>query len=393
MKLVNLRDTTVLHFGWLCVAAGLALSLLGVYAIDLGSHSGEVETAGRTMSPLAFKQLVFLGVGLLAAAMAAAPDSKFLRLISWPSLAVSIGLLVLLLLPFVPAWLVTPRNGVRGWIDLGAFDLQPVEVAKIAFVLASAEYLRHRTNHRTLIGLLPPAFITFVPVSLIYLQPDLGAALLFIPAIFAILVASGARLKHMAMVVLIGLMAAPMSYPLLHEYQKQRIIGLIQQFRGVHSGADDINYQAYTAQTVAGSGGFSGYNDAKARAIVKYASLPERHNDMIFAVILSRFGFIGGMVVIGLYLLWLLGAMLTAAICKDPFGRLVVVGLSMLVAVTAIVNMGMVLGVLPIVGLTLPFVSYGGSSMVSVWLMTGLIFGIAMRRAPRLVRPAFEFND
>ena len=393
MKIVSLRDTTVLHFAWLCLASGLALSLLGVYAIDLGAHQAENETAARTIAPLALKQFVFLGVGLLAAAMAAAPDSKFLRMIAWPSLAVSIALLLVLLLPCVPAWLVTPRNGVRGWIDFGVFDLQPVEVAKIAFVLAAAEYLRHRTNHRTLLGLLPPAFITFVPVSLIYLQPDLGAALLFIPAIFAILVASGARLKHMALVVIIGLMAAPISYPLLHEYQKQRIIGLIQQFRGVRSGADDINYQAYTAQTVAGSGGLRGYSDTKARAIVKYASLPERQNDMIFAVILSRFGFIGGMVVVGLYMLWLLGAMLTAAICKDPFGRLVVVGLSMIMAVTAVVNMGMVLGVLPIVGLALPFVSSGGSSMVSVWITTGLVFGFAMRRAPRLVRPAFEFDD
>jgi rod shape determining protein RodA len=114
---------------------------------------------------------------------------------------------------------------------------------------------------------------------------------------------------------------------------------------------------------------------------------------MIFAVILCRWGFLGGMAVIGLYILWLIGAMATAAICKEAFGRLVVVGIAMMLAVQTAVNMAMVLGFLPIVGLTLPFVSYGGSSMVSVWIMTGLVFSVAMRRPPRMTRPAFEFDD
>lgn len=391
--MISLRDTTAAHFGWLCLISGLALSFIGVAAIDIGAAPTESASAASSISPLAFRQLVHLGVGLLAAAVVAAPHLRVLRYLAWPALGVCLILLVILLLPFIPSWLVTPRNGVRGWIDLGPMDLQPAELARIAFILAAAEYLRYRKNHRTLIGLLPPAIITFIPVCLIVLQPDLGAALLFIPAIFAMLVAAGARGKHMAAVVVIGALAAPVSFPFLHPYQQQRIIGLIQQFRGQRGGADDINYQAYTAQTVAGSGGLTGYSDAKARAVIRYAQLPERHNDMIFAVILCRWGFLGGMAVIGLYILWLIGAMATAAICKEAFGRLVVVGIAMMLAVQTAVNMAMVLGFLPIVGLTLPFVSYGGSSMVSVWIMTGLVFSVAMRRPPRMTRPAFEFDD
>lgn len=387
-----LRDTTAAHPAWLCLFASLALSLLGVYAIDLGSAPAAPQSAMQ-LAPLAFRQLLFVGVGLLAAVMIAAPSARTLRSLSWPALAVCVLLLIFLLLPFVPTWLVTPRNGVRGWIDIGPVDLQPAELAKIAFVMACAAYLRFSKHHRTLLGLLPSALLTFVPVGLIVLQPDLGTALLFLPAIFAMLIVAGARMKHIAAVVLIGAMAAPASYPFLHQYQKQRIIGLIAQLQGQRGGADDINYQAYTAQAVAGSGQMFGYSDSKARAVIRYAQLPERHNDMIFAVLLCRFGFLGALGIIALYGLWLAGALIAAALCKDAFGRLVLVGVSAIMAVQAAVNMAMVLGFMPIVGLTLPFVSYGGSSMVSVWLMTGLVFGIAMRRAPRLTRPSFEFDD
>lgn len=390
-------DLTFLNGAWLCVLAGLGLSLIGLYAIDLGTHwtagpPGE-SAAPLTLGGIVARQAIFFAVGLVAACSVALPHYRFVRLFTWPLMLLTIGLLIFLLLPFVPASLVTPRNGARAWIDLGPVDFQPAELAKIAYVLVVADYLRFRQNHRTLTGLIPPALITFVPVALITLQPDLGTALLFVPAIFAMLIAAGARLKHLSIVVLIALMAAPAAFPLLKPHQKARIVGLIKSIQDPQHGADDINYQGDTAKRLAGAGGVDGLSDAKARALIRFNRLPERHNDMILAVILNRFGLAGGLLVLILYVIWFTGAYLTAAASPDPFGRLIVVGFAAIMAAQTVINLGMTLGILPIIGLTLPFVSYGGSSMLTVWLMTGLMLGVGLRRRQRFARPAFEFDD
>ncbi|MGE3109051.1 MAG: FtsW/RodA/SpoVE family cell cycle protein [Phycisphaerales bacterium] len=387
-------DVTLRHAGWLCVLSALALSMLGIYIIDVGASPRipgiEVSAGDASLVP---KQVLFLCVGVVAAVAAAVPHCRNVRLLSWPAMVVVIGLLVFLLLPGVPRWLVTPRNGARAWINLGPLDFQPGEVAKIAFVLVLADYFRYRSNHRTLGGLLPPALITLVPVGLITLEPDLGTALLFVPCLFAMLLAAGARLKHLAAIILIGALAGPLAYPLLKQHQQQRIVGLINMVQGNPEGSDDINYQSLTAVRLAGAGGLTGLSDAKSRAVVHFNRLPERHNDMIFAVIVNRFGLAGGVGVLALYGVWMAGALLTAASSKDPFGRLIVVGFAVIIATQMYINIGMNLALLPIIGLTLPFVSYGGSSMLTVWVMTGLVFGVGMRPPARLARPTFEFGD
>lgn len=385
-------ELTVRHFAWLTLAASLALSLLGVYTIDVAT-SMEAAKGPMGVSDLVFKQLIFIGVGLLAAAVVAFPHYRLVRLLAWASMWVVLALLVFLLLPFVPHWLVTPRNGARAWINLGPVDFQPAEVAKIAFVLVLADYFRYRKNHRTVLGLVPPALITLVPVALITLEPDLGTATLFVPCLFAMLIAAGARLKHLAVVVLLGIMAGPAAYPMLKPHQQQRIVGLINMVQGSPEGASDINYQSLTAVRLAGAGQINGMPDQQSRAVIHFNHLPECHNDMIFAVILNRFGLMGGLAVLGLYGVWFLGTFLTAALCKDPFGRLIVVGFAAIIASQMFINIGMNLGLLPIIGLTLPFVSYGGSSMLTVWIMTGLVFSVGMRRPARLSRPTFEFDD
>jgi cell division protein FtsW (lipid II flippase) len=321
------------------------------------------------------------------------PHYRFIRLVAWPAMWVCLGLLVFLLIPQVPSWLVTPRNGARAWINLGPVDFQPAEVAKIAFIMVVANYLRYRKNHRTIVGLIPIGLIAFVPVTLIMLQPDLGMAILFVPTLFAMLVAAGAKLSHLSIVVVIAMCAAPAAYPLLKPHQKQRLLGLVHMMQESNVGADGINFQSLTARTLTGAGGVVGHPDAKARSLIKFNRLPERHNDMIYAVIVLRFGMVGGLAVLGLYLLWFAGALLTAAVCRDPFGRLVVVGCATIIAAQMFINVGMNIGIVPIIGLTLPFVSYGGSSMLTVWVMTGLVVNIAMRRPPRLARPSFEFDE
>lgn len=391
------------HGAWLCVLGGLGLSLLGIYAIDLAvADTPPPPGEPVTMAGLVLRQTIFLFVGLVAAVVVAIPHYRWVRVFAWPLMWAMIALLIFLLIPFVPAAIVHPRNGARSWIELGPIDFQPGELAKVAFVLVIADYLRFRQNHRTLPGLIPPAVIAFVPAALIALQPDLGMAMLFAPALFGMLLVAGAKVRHLAMVVLIAALAAPASYPFLKPHQRARIDGLIQMVWGdtTKPGAsavvtNDSTFQPRVAKMLTGAGGLEGLPDAKTRVLHKYNALPERHNDMILAVIMTRFGLIGGLAVLGMYALWFLGAYITAATCKDAFGQLVVVGLTAIIVAQTFINVGMVVGILPITGLTLPFVSYGGTSMVTVWIVTGLVFSIGMRRAvvSSMAPPSFEFKD
>lgn len=379
-----------INAGWLCVLAGLTLSALSVYTIDVGLRADVTESglAGRASG-----QLTFVAAGLIAALVVALPHYRLIGFLAWPFMALSLGLLVFLLLPGVPDAIVHPVNGARAWISLGFFKLQPSELTKIAFVLVVAQYLRFRRTHRKFLGLLPIAAITFVPLALILKQPDMGTALLFIPSLFAMLAAAGARLRHLFLIVLCAGLAAPAVYPLLRPYQKARILAVIGQIRGEKEGAHDINYQSLTAQGLAGSGRWIGNGDAHTRALARFNPLPERHNDMIFSVIVARFGFLGGVAVMGLYLAWIVGALLAAAVCKDPFGRLLCVGLAAFIGTQLVVNVGMNIGLLPIIGITLPFLSHGGSSMITVWIMTGLIVSVAIRKPVPPFRESFEYGD
>jgi len=379
---------TLRHAGWLTLAASVGLVALGILCINL---TAGVSATG--MGAFAKRQLMFAPVGLMAAAIAAMPHYRWIGRWSGALAILSIGSLLFVLLPVAPDWLVTPRNGARRWISLGVADVQPSEVAKIAYILLLARYLRFRRNYRTLRGLIPPLALTFLPMGLIVVEPDLGTALLFLPTLFAVLVAAGARLKHLALLVLAATLLAPAMYPILKPHQRDRVHAMWNQLRGDRSTADTINYQGFQAITLIGAGGVGGLGPDTSRAVVDFNNLPEDHNDMIFAVIVNRFGLLGAGLTIMLYLAWVTGALLVAAACKDPFGRLVAVGLAAMVGAQAFINIAMTVGLAPITGMTLPFVSYGGSSLVAALVMTGLIFNVAMRRPAYLARQSFEFAD
>jgi cell division protein FtsW (lipid II flippase) len=381
--------------GWpaaLTVAASLILSLIGISCIDVAESVRPGESF-LAFNPAAARQVMYLVVGIAAMLITMLPHYRFLGYMSWGLMAISVVMLIFLLLPGVPLSVVRPRNGARAWIDLGVVDFQPSEVAKIAFVLVLAWYLRFKQNHRTFAGLLPPAIITFIPVGLIMLQPDLGTAILFIPALFAILLAAGAKIRHLVIIVAIAAAAAPIGYTFLRPHQKARIEGLVLQLKGDTSADQDINMQSVTSQRLAGAGGVAGMGEARSRTLLHFNALPERKTDMIYSVAVSRWGWLGGVGILLLYGAWALGALITAAVCREPFGRLVCVGVTGFILAQVFVNAGMNLGILPIIGITLPYMSHGGSSLVAVWIMTGLVFNVALRRPRIALRKSFEFGD
>jgi len=371
---------------WVCVGAALLLSLLGAAAI------GTVPVApGETR--YALNHLVHLGVALVAACAVALPHYRWTQRASYVLLGVVTVLLVVVLLPWVPESLVRPRNGARRWINLVVTDFQPSELAKIAYVLAMASYLRYRSNYRSVRGLLLPLALTFIPMGLILVEPDLGTALLFLPTLFAIMIAAGARLKHITIVIVLGLVLAPSMYPFLMTHQKDRIKALVAQVVGDPRYENDIGFQGARAMTLAGAGRLGGAGRDHAAALVRHNGLPEDHNDMIFAVVACRWGLAGALATWGLFLILCAGGLIIAGQCKDPFGRLVPVGVVAMIFSQMTINTGMTIGLLPITGMTLPFMSAGGSSLVAAWIMVGLLVSIAMRRPRYVAREAFEFED
>ncbi|MBX3355999.1 MAG: FtsW/RodA/SpoVE family cell cycle protein [Phycisphaeraceae bacterium] len=366
---------------WLVVIAALFLSVIGVEAI------------GTTDPGRSARQALFMAVGLIALLGVTVLPERWLRRGAWLALAVAIVLLVFVMLPGIPEWIVRPRNGSRRWISLGFTDLQPSELAKFAWCLVMADWLRRGDEHRRLPGLFVPFLITLVPAILILIEPDLGTTLLFVPALFAVILAAGAKKRHVAGILLACAIAAPLTYPFLRPHQRERIDAMVAQIRGDDRFAQDIGFQADRAMTVAGAGGAWGVGQDHARALIIHNALPEEHNDMIFAVIVCRWGAVGGALVACAVILFVAAGLWTAAMSRDPFGRLVVVSAVALMATQSTINIGMTVGLLPITGMTLPFVSYGGSSMVASWMLVGLILSVGLQRPRYFERPSFEFRE
>ncbi len=378
------------HPGWVALAAAIALTYVGIAAIDT------VEPA------FAAGQKRNLAVALLGLALVLLPDPRLLARLAYPAFAVSLGLLVFVLIPFVPESLVRPRNGARSWIDLKLMDFQPSEMAKVAYVLSLAVYLRYRQSQRTLRGLLLPFGFMLVPVALILLEPDLGTALVFPPTLFVILVASGAKLRHLGSLLALAVLAvavnvgvvlyAPPSMQLLKPHQQTRIRSMISLAKGDTRYIQSDAYQQHKAMTLVGAGGVGGYGHDQSQTILRYNPLPEGQNDMIYAVVVNRWGLLGALGTLGLYTLLVAGLLGVSARSRDPVARLACVGFAGILTTQVTVNVGMTVGLLPITGITLPFLSYGGSSLLFSFIMIGLTLNFASRKASPMARPSFEFD-
>ncbi len=385
------------HAGWLTLLAAVCLAGIGIAAIATVPLD-----AGGAGTDYAVKQTKWLIIALVIMLPLTLPHTKLIGGLAYPLLIATVAMLGFVILPFMPESIVPVRNNIRAWIDLKFMLFQPSELAKIAFILALAWYLRHRDSYRTLTGLLLPFALLLIPVLLILKQPDLGSAMLFGPVLFAMLVAAGARMKHMgtlAALTLLGLamnlliiLYAPPWMQVLKGYQRDRIIAMIDLMQGGTRYIADQAYQQNIGMTLIGSGQGVGLGAARAETILRYNPLPEAHNDMIFAVIVNRWGWSGAMIVLSLFVLLVGSFLVIAARNKNPFARLVVVGFAALIFTQMTINIGMAAGLLPVIGITLPFVSYGGSSLVTAFMMVGLTMNFAATRPAIITRPSFEYD-
>lgn len=389
--------------GWWALLAAVGLALIGIAAMGTLEPTQAGAPGGARGGSYAQYQATWLAIALGVMALVMLPGARQIGLATWPLTILITLVLAVMVVPGMPRSVVPVINGTRAWIDLKYLRLQPSELAKIAYVLALARYLRHSDSYRTLRGLMLPFVIMFLPVGLILLEPDLGTAILFFPVLLAMLAAAGAKLRHLAAIV--GLAVAvvalniaavyllPERMQLLKPHQTARIKATISRARGETQYLKDVGFQQDKSVTLTAAGGILGLGKQRAATLIHFNHLPEDHNDMILAVIAARWGLAGSWLTLGLYGV-LIGAMLlVAARQKDPFGRLACVGFAALIFSQTVINMGMATGMLPVIGITLPFVSYGGSSLVAGFIMVGLVLNFASQRPAIISRPSFEFDN
>ena len=282
-------------------------------------------------------------------------------------------------------------------------QIQPSEFFKLAYILTLAWYLRYRSNYRRFKALIGPFVLTLLPMGLILLEPDLGTVMLMMPILFTMLFIAGAKGKHLMIIILMAFLVSPFMWLKMRSYQRIRISSVLLQNNEIRSAAEnrpwlgellvgekftenkwrnDWGYHLIRSKFAVASGGVNdgwGYGFRKG-PFVKYDFLGERHNDFIFAIIAQQWGFWGGMVLIGLYIVVVACGLRIAANNTDPFGRLLAVGIVTMFVVEVIVNIGMTMGIMPITGLTLPFVSYGGSSLLVNMMAVGLLNNVGRCR-------------
>jgi rod shape determining protein RodA len=361
LRQILLRVLTT-HVAWPILISISLLCTVSLFALDLASP----ERAG--------KQQIWLIIGVGVILIALLPHYQMLGRIAWAFYGFTLFLLVAVF--FAPEWAFTHR-----WFTLpGGVLFQPSELAKISFVLVLAWYLRHRKDIRTLGGLVVPFILALIPALLILEEPDLGTALLFPTVLYAMLVAARARMKHLVLIALVALLALPGAFPFLRPYQQSRVMSQMMVFMGRDDEAhrNGPGYQAYISTIAIASGGMTGHGGEGGRAIAKI--LPEAYTDFIYAVVGAEWGFLGCTLVLLFYLGFFAASVEIAGSTRDMFGRILVVGLACMILSQATINLYMTIRLVPVVGVALPFVSYGGSSLLASLLAAGLLLNVSVRR-------------
>ena len=265
---------------------------------------------------------------------------------------------------------------------------------KLALILTLARYLRFRSSYRRWWGLGVPFLLTIIPMVLILFQPDLGTLLMLLPVLFTMLFVAGARLRHLLIVVVLGCATMPFFYFYgMQEYQRTRIQVLFKQDVADEAWHMDEGYQLRQSKIALGTGRLTGTGYREGLFVQYDGLLPEEHNDFIFAIIGHQWGLIGAVLVIAAYGVIVLVGLEVATVTNDPFGRLLAIGVIVMIVVQALLNICMTVGLAPITGMTLPFVSAGGSSLWANFLALGLLVNVAQRRPMLITNPPFEHHD
>lgn len=342
--------------------------LLAAFSLIIISGIAMASAASTISASLALRHWTWSAVGLVVMLLVA--NTNYLRWVdaSWALYLLSVLALILVQF-FGPA-----RLGATRWLSIGGISLQPSELAKFSTVLLLSHALSGRPGRLSLHALGASAVIMAVPAGLIFIQPDLGSASILIAIWLGMVVAAGASRRALIGMLGVCLAALPFAWHVLKEYQRDRLLVFVNpQSDPLGAGYTIIqSVIAIGSGRLTGRGWFSGTQN-------QLSFLPERHSDFLFSVIGEEWGFLGCAAVVALFCVMLLRMARLSLRTGEPCAQLIAAGFFSWIAYQAFVNMGMVMGALPVVGVPLPLISFGGSSMVMVCASLGLLQSIAMR--------------
>lgn len=356
------------HFHWPLLWVTMALATVGL--LNLYSATYDIESGG--VSSLFVSQMVWFMIGATLGFASLLIDYRILLRLAYPAYGISVLLLLLVL------FFGKEVAGNRNWLVLGPVTMQPSEFAKLAFILALARYL---SDHPTMRGygvldFLRPLALLLAPLILILLGKDVGSSLFLLFTFASLVLFAGLRVKVLLLCLAIGLVGAVGMYKkVLSGHQKARI----EAFLHPDEDPKGIGYHLLQSKIAVGSGRFLGKGYLKGMHN-KLLYLPEKHTDFIFPVLAEEWGFLGSMVLLGLYLAILIFGIQLASKAKEPFGVFLALGVTALFFWQVAINLGGVLGLMPLTGVTLPLLSYGGSSLVTILIGISLLLNISMRR-------------
>jgi rod shape determining protein RodA len=361
---------------WILVAAVLALCAIGTLLV----WSATSTNGQSTSDPYLTKDILNIAIGLVLMAGASMLDYRQLRQYAPVVLAAScLGLIVVLM----PLGNVTaPVNGAKSWISLpGGFQIEPSEYAKLSIIFVGAMILgtiQSRERRPRPQALAKMIGVSTVPLVLVLAEPDLGVVMLMLALLIALIALSGVKLRYLAGLLAVGALGvvAVIKLHLLKAYQLSRLTSFL------HPSADPngTGYSAAQSKIAIGSGGLWGQGLFHGQ-LVAGNFVPEQHTDFIFSVAGEEIGFVGCLVIIGLLAIVLLRAIMIAARADDQFGMLVAAGIAIWFAVQSFINIGMTIGIMPVTGLPLPFVSYGGSAIFADMIAIGALQAVYRHRS------------
>ncbi len=354
------------NFDW--VLLGLVLMIVGMGIVNLYS-AGYNRQGGET--PLYIKQLYWLAVGLGVLCLTLVVDYRHLEKLSYPLYIISILLLVGVMFGGKLVY------GSRRWLALGPISFQPSELAKIAIILVLATYFHRRPMMEAmrLKDLIVPALLVLIPAALIIKQPDLGSGMLVVLVAASIILFVGVNWRTLAGCTLTMVLLSPVIWHFLKDYQRQRVL----TFLNPEKDPLGAGYHILQSMIAVGSGQFWGKGFLEGTQSQLYF-LPEQHTDFVFSVFAEEWGFVGSGVLLLLFTGLALWGLSVARDCKERFGHLLALGVTALIFWQIFINLCMVTGFLPVVGIPLPLFSYGGSSLVTTLLGVGFLLNIRMRR-------------
>ena len=358
------------NFDWITLSVIFLISLIGIMTIY--SATRPIGQGGHPTFYI--KQAVWLLIGIAALFLVASFDYIWL---SRYSLVLYAAGIILLIAVFI---LGRTGMGAQRWLSLGPLSFQPSEFFRLIYIIMLSQYLSMMKTPLDAVSLLRVFFfITLFPFILLIKQPDLGTALIIL-LIFTLLVVSvGLHKKIAVLFVVIGLISMPFMGHIfwegLKDYQKSRLVAFIDP----EVDPSGIGYHLNQSKITVGSGEFFGKGYLRGTQ-GPFRFLPEKHTDFIFAVFAEEWGFFGSLLLLFLYLVLILRGLDTARKAKDDFGRLLALGITFMFLIYLFVNVGMTLGLMPVVGIPLPFMSYGGTALLSNFLSVGILINIRTRR-------------